>query len=415
MKVMLTIVCAALFSVATQAAGVQGNAETSEIKSRVPAPQPVSSGYYVACHYFPGWGVKKNGYSMFKDVLDFPDRMPLIGCYDEGDPEVADWQVKWAREHGINCFVFCWYRSKSNVGKPVTTADLLLAHQLPAFEKAAYGRLIDFAIMWECDNAGGATDAKDLAENLVPFWVENYFRKPNYLKLGNRPVVFVYDNSFKLMKQVGGPEKLRAAFAAASAKARTYGFDGLHFMAENRNRSREQLDKLKAAGYEQTFAYCWHARPGSPTQEEAMKVQLDGNRMHVAYDPAFTILTASQAWDPYPWWRRWYPERVKELSRWKLTPENWRKVLEEIRKMADEMPSDAVGHRLIMLDNWNEWCEGHYIAPHRSGGFKYLQAVREVFTKRDNLPDYRLPHDLGLGPYDKGIDWAAPEVKWDEP
>ena len=83
--------------------------------------------------------------------------------------------------------------------------------------------------------------------------------------------------------------------------------------------------------------------------------------------------------------------------------------------MADAIPSDAVGHRLIMLDNWNEWCEGHYIAPHRSGGFKYLQAVREVFTTRDNLPDYRLPHDLGLGPYDKGIDWTAPEVKWDEP
>lgn len=52
-----------------------------------------------------------------------------------------------------------------------------------------------------------------------------------------------------------------------------------------------------------------------------------------------------------------------------------------------------------MLDNWNEWGEGHYIAPHLAGGFKYLQAVREVFTKRNNLPDYRLPDQLGLGPY----------------
>ena len=30
-----------------------------------------------------------------------------------------------------------------------------------------------------------------------------------------------------------------------------------------------------------------------------------------------------------------------------------------------------------------------------------MQAVREVFTKRDNLPDYRDPHFLGLGDYDK--------------
>ena len=54
-----------------------------------------------------------------------------------------------------------------------------------------------------------------------------------------------------------------------------------------------------------------------------------------------------------------------------------------------------------MLDNWNEWSEGHYIAPTLGTGFKYLQAFRDVFTKCDNLPDYRTPHDIGLGPYDE--------------
>lgn len=53
-----------------------------------------------------------------------------------------------------------------------------------------------------------------------------------------------------------------------------------------------------------------------------------------------------------------------------------------------------------MIDNWNEWSEGHYVAPHLGGGFKYLQAIREEFTKRDNLPDYRTPQQLELGPYD---------------
>jgi len=49
-----------------------------------------------------------------------------------------------------------------------------------------------------------------------------------------------------------------------------------------------------------------------------------------------------------------------------------------------------------MLDNWNEWDEGHFIAPSVQFGFKYLEAVREVFTERDNLPDYRMPADLGF-------------------
>ena len=72
------------------------------------------------------------------------------------------------------------------------------------------------------------------------------------------------------------------------------------------------------------------------------------------------------------------------------------------------------GEDLVFINAWNEWAEGHYICPHRSGGFKYVQAVRDVFTKCDNLPDYRLPETLGLGPYDRTIDWAAPEVKWNE-
>ena len=48
-----------------------------------------------------------------------------------------------------------------------------------------------------------------------------------------------------------------------------------------------------------------------------------------------------------------------------------------------------------MLDNWNEWDEGHYLMPSCEFGFGYLQAVREVLTLRDNLPDYRLPDQLG--------------------
>ena len=38
----------------------------------------------------------------------------------------------------------------------------------------------------------------------------------------------------------------------------------------------------------------------------------------------------------------------------------------------------------------------YIVGAHHTGGFKYLQAVREVLTKRDNLPDYRLPDVLGL-------------------
>ena len=34
-------------------------------------------------------------------IFAFPERKPVLGWYDEASPEVADWQIKWAVEHGI--------------------------------------------------------------------------------------------------------------------------------------------------------------------------------------------------------------------------------------------------------------------------------------------------------------------------
>ena len=132
---------------------------------------------------------------------------------------------------------------------------------------------------------------------------------------------------------------------------------------------------------------------------------------HIKCDPYFPLLTCSQAWDPYPWYRHSHtPEQLEKMTRWKLTPGSWKTLLEKVKDLADSMPSDALGHKMIVLDNWNEWCEGHYIAPHREGEFKYLEAVREVFTHCNNLPDYRLPGDLGLGPYDENIKLDAERI-----
>ena len=63
--------------------------------------------------------------------------------------------------------------------------------------------------------------------------------------------------------------------------------------------------------------------------------------------------------------------------------------------------------KIFMIDNWNEWDEGHYISPSHEHGFKYLQAVREELTARDNLPDYRTPADMGI--FDLNHSWEVPD------
>lgn len=96
-------------------------------------------------------------------------------------------------------------------------------------------------------------------------------------------------------------------------------------------------------------------------------------------------------------------------KKWRLSPEKFRLVLRGMKEAADKLPDGAWAKRIMMIDNWNEWDEGHYVSPSHEFGFKYLQAIREELTMRDNLPDYRTPQDLGLDGYNTS--WEIPGFK----
>ncbi|MGZ4974992.1 MAG: glycoside hydrolase family 99-like domain-containing protein, partial [Limisphaerales bacterium] len=75
-------------------------------------------------------------------------------------------------------------------------------------------------------------------------------------------------------------------------------------------------------------------------------------------------------------------------------------LLRQVKAIIETMPSKELGSKLLLLDNWNEWSEGHYIAPHREYGFGYLDAVRRVFSDAPEKHKDLIPADIGLGPYD---------------
>ena len=62
------------------------------------------------------------------------------------------------------------------------------------------------------------------------------------------------------------------------------------------------------------------------------------------------------------------------------TPENFRTALEQTKQRLFGQP---VGPRILNINCWNEWTEGSYLEPDTVSGFKYLEAVRDVFgTKK---------------------------------
>ena len=79
-------------------------------KPYIPEPQPVKTSILVGAHHCPLWEADKP--QMWANVLKHPERTPALGFYAQENPEVADWETKWAVEHGVSFFIYCWYRDE---------------------------------------------------------------------------------------------------------------------------------------------------------------------------------------------------------------------------------------------------------------------------------------------------------------
>ncbi len=379
----------------------------------VPEPQEAESDRIVAAHYYAAWKKGSAGiHEGFDDLHDYPERTPLMGYYDEENPLVCDFEIKWALEHGINCFIYCWYRKIDNMGKPVTVNDLRCGHGLhEALFRAKYGNRMKFAIMFENNARWGTTDGRDIVEHLMPFWTETYFKRPNYLTIDNKPVLLVYHQP-RLTEVFPDPAEQKAAFDACREYARAQGFDGMVFgMASSASDAETHADSV-ARGYDFRFGYDagYYAPEDMPPEEDVMRGQCDVLARRLALDPMRHLATVSCFRDSTPR----YSQRWRDLGynfhlgkKWYLSPDNFRLVLRRMKQMTDALPDGAWGKRILMIDNWNEWDEGHYVAPSHEFGFRYLQAIREEMTARNNLPDYRTPADLGLLGYNSS--WEEPD------
>ena len=378
-------------------------------------PRPAATQTVVAAHYYAAWKKGAPGlHNGFDDLHGYPERTPLAGYYDEEDPAYCDWEIKWASEHGIGCFIHCWYRKKENMGKPVTVADLRCGHGLhEALFNARYQKYMKFAIMYEASPRWGGTDAKDMISHLMPFWTENYFKRDNYLILDNRPVLFVYQQQRLARECFADAAEQRAVFDACREYCVRQGFDGLYIGVCDPSPSAENHADALARGYDFRFGYTGGYMPASafPPEEEPLRVQCENLKNRLAIDPMRSLATASCFWDPTPrttehWNAMGYGFRKETVGY--LQPDNYRRLLEEMKKIVDALPEGAWARRIFMIDNWNEWDEGHFVAPSHEFGFRYLQAIREVLTLRDNLPDYRLPQDLGLSDFNRS--WGEPDL-----
>ncbi|MCD9024926.1 stalk domain-containing protein [Cohnella silvisoli] len=330
----------------------------------VPAPiLPDDSDYEIGMQSCSLW--REGTHYGWDRINPYPNRVPLLGYYDEGNPEVADWEIKWMAEHGVGFQQYCWFRPTGGEGNPIK--DPYLAEGLhDGFFNAKYSDLLDFTIMWE-NGASFAKDSADFRNNLVPYWIEYYFKDDRYLKIDNKPVISIYSlsglkrdfgNSLTAVKEE--LDYLRSAAIQA-------GFDGAIILSSYKGTYQQEMLDMSAAGFDAIYAYDWGLFGGNPgVAQSKMEQQRDADAIDL-------VATLSMGKDLLPWGglKGYFatPEQFKSLALW--TKDDF----------IPSLPTGSLGKRVVMLDNWNEFGEGHFIMPTDLERFGYLDAIRDVFAE----------------------------------
>ena len=355
----------------------------------VPEPEPVRGPYEIGMYYFPGW----NDASRWDPIRSACFPRPVLGYYREGEPEVADWHIKWAVEHGLDFFIYDWYWSQG---------AMQLTHGLDGYFKSRYHRLLKFCLLWANHNAPGTSSEADLLA-VTRFWIENYFERPEYKTVDGKPLMVIFAPG--RLREDMGSAAVRAAFDKMRALCREAGLPGLYLVACAW--SPGEMARLAEEGYDAVSAYTYpeagaHGGLWAPYADMVTGFEALWREFRAAQKPPY-IATVAPGWDNRPW------AGDRALVRYGSTPAKFRTMCENAKRLLDR--SKGIESRMLLVEAWNEWGEGAYAEPAGRWQFGYLDALRDVFT---NAPQAHLdlgPRDVGLGPYD--VTWPEPQTAWE--
>ena len=361
----------------------------------VPEPKPVKSEYEIGALYFPGW---YHGHSWSRIWNRCPDRLPLLGWYNESSPEVIDWQIKWSVENGIQFYLVDWYWNKGNLHHE---------HWIQGFQKAKYKSYLKWAMMWANHNGAGSHSVEDQAK-VTQYWIDNYFKTPEYYCIDGRPVVMIWSPAgmdrdvIAIEKKKGNElakgEGVKKLLDLSQEMVKKAGLKGIYFVAmkwPEASTNADDIQWLADAGFEMTSIYHFMDDGGKAVTRRKFDFDLvvDASkpfweRRHETGIVPF-LPNLATGWDDRPWKDHcWIANR---------TPAKFGEICRQFKQFSKES-----GIKRAVLAPVNEWGEGSYAEPCREFGFRMYEAVRENLCEKpeSGWPLNFGPKDVGLGPYE---------------
>lgn len=332
-------------------------------------------------------------------LSEYNRRTPYLGYYDDGNTEAIDWQIKYMVEHGVDFMYKCWYQSVVSdyaINKPRISGYALDE----GLFNARYKDKIKFAILWENSSLNpNYSTLESFKKYVVPYWMEYYFTNPNYLVLDNKIVLGVYRG--ENLEKTYGTEGAKEAIEYLTEQVKTIpGIDGLYLIASGLTYKESALQSLSDVGFDAVCRYSKTDYSNTPARFIDKTTEDSNNKVMKS------IPIVSTGFDSQPWNGSegviFTPEAVKDICK---------SIKESL--FSKEIYTSSFD-RLVMLDNWNEYGEGHFFMPSTLAGFEYLEAVGSVFGQPEHTDEIPTNKDRLGHLYKKKGSGGNEKVNWSD-
>ncbi|MCB0322798.1 MAG: glycoside hydrolase family 99-like domain-containing protein [Bdellovibrionales bacterium] len=149
-----------------------------------------------------------------------PPILPALGEYHSDSAAVFDQHVRWAKDAGLDFFVFDWWPRRPEIGARVYS-HVVRRNALAGMQFAVLYESLDVKEPGDRTFVGEEANVAYLTEERIErmkkhweYLARHYFKRENYLKIDGKPVLFIYAS-----RHLVGP------VAAAMAEARKHVFE----------------------------------------------------------------------------------------------------------------------------------------------------------------------------------------------
>ncbi len=330
---------------------------------------------------FTEWVSVTNAKPLFKG--HYQPKIPAdLGFYDLRVPETREAQAELAREAGIEgfCYWHYWFgEEKRLLERPFNE---VLSSGKPDFP---------FCLGWANHNwyqklwdPNGKSD-KLLIE-------QQYLGKDDYINHFNKVLlpafkdkryILVDGKPFFVIYSLDKKEQIREIVKIWRDLAIQNGFEGIYFVAVQRNESKKEIHDL---GFDamyrlQDYLKTYVNQPFLKKVFLFLNIKLFNSPRRISYKSLSNNLYTDEDYedDTIPVLIPNYDHTPRSGSRgFVITGSSPKLFTKQVKKACSYLKNKKDDHKLLLLVSWNEWGEGNYMEPDAKHGKGYIEALKSV-------------------------------------